>query len=287
MEAIDAEAQLSLEAQPSEPNGDQTATSTTENENPTLTVTGEEVQKLSSDAVEEAPEEVEEVPEEVETPHEEEILALKPGWYETESGTRRYRKDDGADATGWLLLDGFWYWLGSSGDMATGWAYVSNAWYWFDRADGRMASSRTECDSTWSDFSSSGAWQGYANGWDLRDGVWHWLEPGKKASGWRYINGCWYYMDGTGNMVVGWAEVNGAAYDLSASSAMDTCWALINGERYWLAPYGARQLGWLYIDGAWYWADPNFSGACAHDRTAKIGNAYYAFRSSYAMYESG
>ena len=288
---IDTEAQPSLGAQ-SEPNGGKTAATTTENDSHTPTVTSEEVQKLSSDAVEEAPEEVGEVhdeaeaPEEVETPHEEEELALQPGWYETESGTRRYRKDDGADATGWLLLDDFWYWLGSSGDMATGWAYVSNAWYWLDRADGRMASSRTECDGTWSEFSSSGAWQGYASGWDLRDSEWHWLETGKKASGWRYINDHWYYMDGTGDMVVGWAEVNGAAYHLSASGAMDTGWVLINGEWYWLAPSGARQLGWLYIDGAWYWADPDVSGACAHDRTTKIGNVYYAFRSSCAMYES-
>jgi glucan-binding YG repeat protein len=43
--------------------------------------------------------------------------------------------------TGWVSVNGHWYYLNSSGAMETGWAFVDGYWYYLN-SDGSMASSQ-------------------------------------------------------------------------------------------------------------------------------------------------
>ncbi len=212
---------------------------------------------------------------------------VKQGWQE-EDGAKRYYDADGSLHKGWLYDGDSWYWLDKiTGNMATGWQHINGYWYWLDEETGIMATSRTECSDGWSDFASSGEWQGYASGWDLRGGFWHWLENGKLAHGWRLINGSWYWMDESGNMRTGWIELGGARYHLSSSGAMNTGWLFDSGNWYWLDPNnGDMRTGWQRINSRWYWADTE-TGICAQNVVEVIGNATYAFDASCAMGQNG
>ncbi len=213
--------------------------------------------------------------------------APKQGWQE-EDGIRRYYVN-GVAQKGWLHLDDAWYWLDeTTSNMATGWKAVNGIWYWLDPETGVMATSRTNCDGSWSDFATSGAWQGYASGWDYEDGTWRWLENnGRLASGWRHINGSWYWMDASGTMQTSWIDVDGARYHLSTSGAMDSGWLLDGGSWYWLDPVGGNlRTGWQWISGRWYWADLE-TGICAQNETREIGSELYAFDCSCAMGQNG
>ena len=49
-------------------------------------------------------------------------------------------------ATGWVKVDGSWYYLAPSGKMVTGWAEVGGKWYYFSKetnALGQMLANTT------------------------------------------------------------------------------------------------------------------------------------------------
>ena len=219
---------------------------------------------------------------------EEPSAATKRG-LQLENGTYRYYDEDGTLHKGWLKDNDNWYWFDeNTGDMTMGWKSLGDSWYWFDPETGVMATSRTECDGSWSDFSSDGAWQGYASGWGQRNGSWVWFEnDGLYAHGWRLINGAWYWMDDTGIMQIGWATVDGKRYHLSESGAMSTGWLLDDGSWYWLDPANGNVCtGWQRIGGRWYWADQQ-TGKCAQDIAIQINSVEYAFDNTCAMVHDG
>ena len=49
-------------------------------------------------------------------------------------------------ATGWLLLDGDYYYFSGSGEMQTGWQFISNNWYYLAKDTGIMYSSGWHAD---------------------------------------------------------------------------------------------------------------------------------------------
>ncbi len=49
--------------------------------------------------------------------------------------------DSGAMCTGWVSVDGHWYYMDQWGAMCTGWALVGDDWYYLN-ADGTMASNQ-------------------------------------------------------------------------------------------------------------------------------------------------
>ena len=59
--------------------------------------------------------------------------------------------------TGWLYLDGVWYYLKDWGGMATGWMKVNGVWYYFYEWGG-MAAGTTTPDGYRVD--PTGAWIG-------------------------------------------------------------------------------------------------------------------------------
>lgn len=205
--------------------------------------------------------------------------AMRTGWVLI-NGSWYWLGSSGVMQTGWLKLGSTWYWLNDSGAMQTGWQTIGGAWYWFDRSSGAMAASRALTDSLWSDFSSSGAWLGYSSGWDDRDGFLYWLENGSRATGWRRINGNWYWFDQDGKAaknktvalgsstyafdsngkmgVSGWCFADGSWYLASGSGALVSGWQKIGGAWYWLdgSSY-AMQTGWCPINGYWYHLSPS------------------------------
>lgn len=48
--------------------------------------------------------------------------------------------------TGWLLLDGDYYYFSGSGEMQTGWQFISNNWYYLAKDTGIMYSSGWHAD---------------------------------------------------------------------------------------------------------------------------------------------
>ena len=57
-------------------------------------------------------------------------------------------------ATGWLNLNGSWYYLNSSGAKETGWQYINGKWYFL--YDTGVMASNTVIDGY--NLDSNGAW---------------------------------------------------------------------------------------------------------------------------------
>ena len=107
------------------------------------------------------------------------------GWVETAagSGVWNYVNADGTKATGWLNLNGTWYYLDpATGVMATGWVNVNGTWYYLN---------------------------------PVSDGY-----RGAMKTGWVNVSGTWYYLNASGAMLTGWINDNGTWYYCNASGAM-------------------------------------------------------------------
>uniref|UniRef100_UPI000C17BD22 N-acetylmuramoyl-L-alanine amidase family protein n=3 Tax=unclassified Clostridium TaxID=2614128 RepID=UPI000C17BD22 len=84
---------------------------------------------------------------------------------------------------------------------------------------------------------------------------WSWVENDNTATGWKLIQGTWYYFDSNGIMKTGWLkDTDGTWYNLAPSGEMKTGWLKdTDGNWYYLAPSGAMRTGWLKdTDGNWY-----------------------------------
>ena len=75
--------------------------------------------------------------------------------------------------TGWLQLDGRYYYLHTDGRMVTGWQSDGTHKYYMDKTSGKMAV-----------------------GWKQIDGAWYYFNPsGHMVTGWVKDNGKYYYMN--------------------------------------------------------------------------------------------
>ncbi|WP_017153024.1 3D domain-containing protein [Bacillus bingmayongensis] len=158
-------------------------------------------------------------------------------WVKEETGTWFFY-ENGAKKTGWLALEGKWYYLdpNAGGAMKLGWAQVEGKWYYLNGNDG-------------------GAMK---IGWEKVDGKWYYLDGnngGAMKTGWLQENGKWYYLDGNdgGAMKTGWFQENGKWYYLDGNDggAMRTGWFQENDQWYYLDANngGAMVNGWNRIDG--------------------------------------
>ena len=102
-------------------------------------------------------------------------------------------------------------------------------------------------------------------GWKEIDGDWYYFnDNGEKQTGWQKISGKWYYFDKKeGCMLTGWQEIDGKRYYLkpAPSGAMQTGWIketfTYDGktitEWYYCESSGAQVLGWKKISNKWYY----------------------------------
>ena len=130
---------------------------------------------------------------------------ITTGWVETAAGNGvwNYINADGTKATGWLNLNGTWYYLDpATGVMQTGWVNVNGTWYYLNPVSN----------------GSKGAMQ---TGW-IKDGAtWYYCNgSGAMQTGWLNLSGTWYYLQSNGAMKTGWLNDNGTWYYLYSSGAM-------------------------------------------------------------------
>lgn len=93
---------------------------------------------------------------------------------------------------------------------------------------------------------ASAAWIKDANG------IWSYTEGSSYATGWRQIDGIWYFFDGFGQMRTGWIQDDSQWYYADLSGAMQTGVIQIEGKIYFFASSGAMQKGQCIISGSSY-----------------------------------
>ena len=169
---------------------------------------------------------------------------------------------------GWIHEAEGWYYAKSDGTFADGWEYINESWYYFDEANEEfpylmVENTRKTINSADYYFSNSGAmkkncWIHEAEGW------YYALSSGVLVSGWKYVNGTWYFFDGDNAehpylMISDCKkEINGAEYFFDESGAMKkNCWISEPEGWYYVLSNGAKVTGWVKVGTKWYYFDPD------------------------------
>lgn len=89
------------------------------------------------------------------------------------------------------------------------------------------------------------------------DGSWSYIDGYSYSTGWKQIDGIWYYFDPNGLMRTGWIYDGGNYYYADLSGAMQKGIIQIEGKIYLFSESGAMQKGSCMIDGKLYNFDNN------------------------------
>lgn len=179
------------------------------------------------------------------------------GFIEDDGKTYYLDPNTGVMHTGWVKIEGIWYFFNGSGAMHTGWLLSGGKWYYLDPADGKMKTGVYKVGGDWYLSNSSGAM--HANGWvKTADGWYFAAGSGALKTGWLLTGGKWYYLDPakSGLMLVGKHEIGKATYLLDPSGAMKTGWVLDGADWYHFNGSGAMTTGWVWL-GVWYYLNPS------------------------------
>ena len=182
----------------------------------------------------------------------------------------------------WILDDGQWYWLSSSGSAVVNWQFVGGSWYWFDPSSAAMQTGWVRPDgSSWYYLAPSGAMQ---TDWQLLGGSWyHFDSSGAMQTGWVRPGGSsWYYLEQSGAMAIGLKRVGDHLFLLDGSGAMQTGWRELDGRWYHFSDWGGADAGWALVGGSWYWFDPS-SAAMQTGWVRPDGSSWYYLAPSGAM----
>lgn len=93
-------------------------------------------------------------------------------------------------------------------------------------------------------------------GWNKTDKGTYLLNGLNLVTGWKQINGKWFYMDTTTKVRIenNWKQLNGVWYYLGQEGVMQTGWLNNRGNWYYLDPWsGAMATGWKQVGGNWYY----------------------------------
>ena len=170
------------------------------------------------------------------------------GW-KLVDGEWYYLGSNGVMVTGWIELGGIWYYLSDSGAMVKGWQTISSKTYYFNDS-GHMLIGEQVIDGRKYYFNSSGHLE--STNWVRINNKWYYYENGKMVTGWKLVDGEWYYLGSNGVMVTGWIELGGIWYYLSDSGAMVKGWQTISGKTYYFNDSGHMLTGKQVIDGKNY-----------------------------------
>ena len=116
-----------------------------------------------------------------------------------------------------------------------------------------------------------------SNGWVRTEMGWMYNENGKPVTGWKRIDGKWYYFEANGVMQMGWKQISGKWYYLHTDGAMRTGWRQIDGKWYYLRSNGEMATSEWRQDkvGKWYYLRSNGEMEVSQMRKGNDGNSYY------------
>ena len=118
---------------------------------------------------------------------------------------------------------------------------------------------------------ANAAWKQSSNGWNYTEGV-------NLATGWRLIDGKWYYFNNQGIMQTGWLRLTGNWYYLASSGVMHTGWLQDGGKWYYMQSSGVMHTGWLEDGGKKYYMLPD--GSMFNGERTSIACVIYTFDST-------
>jgi hypothetical protein len=98
-----------------------------------------------------------------------------------------------------------------------------------------------------SPIKASAAWKQSANG------TWSYTEANTSVSGWKSIDGKWYFFDSNAVMKTGWVNDGGKWYYTASSGAMQTGWISDNGFWYYLNTSGDMKTGLVELNNKTYY----------------------------------
>ncbi len=215
---------------------------------------------------------------------------MRTGWIEGEEGVR-YCGENGAMVTGWKEIDGFWYYfvpgtgyratniswkidgieynfdengqiatgwidgpegtryISANGLAITGWKEIDGFWYYFVPGSGyRVTNTTWNIDGIEYSFDKNGH---IVTGWiNDAQGTRYCSESGEMATGWKEIDGFWYYfVPGSNYRATNtWWNVDGIYYHFDENGHMQTGWIEVDGKTYYLTDRGEMVTGWQKID---------------------------------------
>ena len=102
--------------------------------------------------------------------------------------------------------------------------------------------------------------------WVQEEAGWKYYANNKAVTGWKQIEGKWYFFNAEGVSQKWWVQDNGTWYYLNGSGEMQTGWLQDNGTWYYLEASGALKVSqWFEVNGKWYYVDA--TGALAVNTT--------------------
>ena len=102
--------------------------------------------------------------------------------------------------------------------------------------------------------------------WVQEEAGWKYYASNKAVSGWKQVDGKWFFFNAEGVMQKWWVKDGNTWYYLNGSGAMQTGWLQDGGKWYYLENSGAMKASqWFEVGGKWYYVDG--SGALAVNTT--------------------
>lgn len=102
--------------------------------------------------------------------------------------------------------------------------------------------------------------------WVQEEAGWKYYASNKAVTGWKQVDGKWYFFNAEGVMQKWWVKDGNTWYYLNGSGAMETGWLQDGGKWYYLENSGAMKASqWFEVAGKWYYVDG--SGALAVNTT--------------------
>lgn len=153
--------------------------------------------------------------------------------------------------SGWVEIDGDWYYLDENGEKVTGWLQLDDNTYYLHPTTGARQTGYQTIDGVSYYFDANGV---VKDGWVNKNGQRYYFDAdGTMLTGFAKVEGINYYFNNKGQMQTGWVKVKGLEYYFNTDGAMQTGWAEIGGYKYYFAENGAMQIGWLTVDGKTYY----------------------------------
>ena len=102
--------------------------------------------------------------------------------------------------------------------------------------------------------------------WVQEEDGWKYYASNKAVSGWKQVDGKWFFFNAEGVMQKWWVKDGNTWYYLNGNGEMQTGWLQDGGKWYYLETSGAMKASqWFEVSGKWYYVDG--SGALAVNTT--------------------